>query len=68
MKIVAIETNRGTLTIKDAWNIAKSGSALNSGMSQVVMGVYEDGRKTSLKWKGDGFYYMSGNFCSEAAA
>jgi hypothetical protein len=65
--IKAIETNRGTLTVKEALETLAAGNSLNSGMSQVVLGVYEDGRKTSLKARRDGFYYMSGNYCSEAA-
>lgn len=67
MKITAIETNNGIITVAKALEILFSGKSLNSGFSQVVMGVYEDGRKTSLKARNDGFYYMSGNFCSEAS-
>lgn len=65
-KIVTIETNHGLLTVAEALAKLKHGQCLNSGMSQIVMGVYTDGRKTSLKGRADGFYYMSGNYCSEA--
>lgn len=64
--ITAIETNKGILTVADAIAKLAAGQSLNSGLSQVVYGVYADGRKTSLKGRNDGFYYMSGNYCSEA--
>ena len=64
--IIAIETNKGTMTVAEAMNLLSNGKSLNSGLSQVVYGVYADGRKTCLKGRNDGFYYMSGNFCSEA--
>lgn len=64
--ITAIETNKGILTVAEALEKLANGQSLNSGMSQVVYGVYADGRKTSLKGRNDGFYYMSGNYCSEA--
>ncbi len=64
--ITAIETNRGMLTVAEALAKLANGQSLNSGMSQVVCGVYADGRKTCLKGRSDGFYYMSGNYCSEA--
>lgn len=66
MTITHIETNQGTLTVADAIAKLNNGDVLNRGFSQVVYGVYEDGRKTSLKGRSDGFYYMSGNYCSEA--
>jgi hypothetical protein len=64
--IVTIETNKGSLTVANALAVLAKGESLNSGSSQIVMGVYADGRKTSLKGRNDGFYYMSGNYCSEA--
>jgi hypothetical protein len=67
MKIIAIETNQGTLSVAEALEILAADKSLNSSFSQIVYGVYEDGRKTSLKGRRDGFYYMSGNVCSEAA-
>ncbi len=66
MTITHIETNRGLMTKAAAIAKASKNEALNAGLSQVVMGIYENGSKTSLKWKGDGFYFMSGNFCKEA--
>jgi hypothetical protein len=64
--IVTIETNKGSLTVANALAVLANGESLNLGFSQIVMGVYADGRKTSLKARNDGFYYMSGNYCSEA--
>lgn len=65
MTITHIETNQGMLTKAEAIAKASRNESLNAGWSQIVMGVYENGSKTSLKWKGDGFYFMSGNFCEE---
>lgn len=67
MKITQIKTSRhGIINTQEALELLKDGKALNAGSSQIVMGIYEDGRETSLKGRKDGFYYMSGNFCSEA--
>lgn len=62
--IITVETNRGSLTVREALETLKSGNILNSGFSQVVYGVYGDGRKTSLKGRRDGLYYMSGNLAA----
>lgn len=68
MKITQVETSRfGTISTCEAIAKLSEGLALNVGFSQVVMGVYEDGRRTSLKGRRDGLYYMSGNYCSDAA-
>jgi hypothetical protein len=64
--IIAIETNKGILTVAEALLILANGNSLNRGLSQVVLGIYADGRKTSLKGRNDGFYFMNGNYCSEA--
>ena len=63
--ITKIETNKGTITVAEALELLAAGKSLNSGMSQVVLGVYANGSKTSLKGRKDGFYYMSGNYCSD---
>lgn len=59
-----VETENGLMTIEDAKQVLASGGVLVYTMSQVVMGVYSDGRKTSLKCRRDGFYYMSGNYAA----
>lgn len=66
-KITMIETNNGIMPVAEALAALKAGKCLNAGLSsQVVLGIYGDGVKTSLKGRNDGFYYMSGNYCSAA--
>ena len=65
MKVTHIETNRGTMTVAEALAILADNRSLNSGWSQVVLGVYPDGRKTSLKGRRDGLYDMGGSLSSQ---
>jgi hypothetical protein len=59
-----IETETGLMDIEAAKAVLAAGGVLVYTMSQVVMGVWSDGRKTSLKCRKDGFYYMSGNYAA----
>ena len=63
--LIEVETNKhGILTVNEALTILSSGQSLNDGFSQIVMGVYADGGKVSLKGQNDGLYFMSGNLAA----
>lgn len=64
-KVTHIRCTRGILTVAEALEILASGKYLNDTMNQVVMGVYPDGRETSLKGRRDGLYNMGGSLSSE---
>jgi hypothetical protein len=66
-KVTHIECTRGILTVAEALAILAAGQSINMAFSQVVMGVYPDGRKTSLKGRRDGLYNMGGSLSSEVA-
>ncbi len=59
--IISITCDRGTLTVAEAKAILASGKYLNRTFSQIVMGNYASGSRTSLKGRKDGLYYMSGS-------
>jgi hypothetical protein len=58
------------ITVAEAIKILESGKSLNkASWSQIVMGIYSDGRRTSLigKYRNNryGFYWLSGRFCDQ---
>ena len=66
-KIIKIRTVEGEIIdVKTALTRLSRGESLNKINNSVVQGIYSDGRETSLKCRNDGFYYMSGNYCSDA--
>ena len=64
-KVTHIRCTRGLLTVAEALEILACGKYLNDTFSQVVMGVYPDGRETSLKGRRDGLYNMGGSLSSQ---
>ena len=66
-KVTHIRCTRGILTVAEALKILAAGKSLNMTFNQVVMGVYPDGRETSLKGRRDGLYNMGGSLSSEVA-
>lgn len=66
-KVTHIRCTRGIIPVAEALAMLSRGEPLNhtTPLQMLVMGVFPDGRETSLKYRKSGFYDMGGSLSSQ---